>query len=59
MIDRQESEEVVRYMEHKSIAYGADWKFGIERDLKKEVGRDVVGTCSFYDHEFRVWEYRN
>lgn len=31
---------VCEYMEHESIAYGADWKFD-------EIG--IVATCSFYD----------
>ena len=33
-------------MEHESLAYGADWnKLG-----------DKCGTCSFYDHQFRIWK---
>ena len=41
---------VERYMEHESLAYGADWKR--QRDGK---GRMVVATCSFYDKLVRVW----
>jgi diphthine methyl ester acylhydrolase len=39
-------EEVGDYAEHKSIAYGADWS--------RRNG--LIGTCSFYDHQFHVWK---
>lgn len=33
---------ICEYLEHESIAYGADWKFVDENP-------SVVATCSFYD----------
>jgi diphthamide biosynthesis protein 7 len=33
------------FMEHASIAYGADW----------HGYKDLIGTCSFYDHMFCIW----
>ena len=41
--------KVDSYMKHESIAYGADWSFGLDRDL--------IGTCSFYDHVFHLNEW--
>ncbi|KAJ1948219.1 hypothetical protein FBU59_001693 [Linderina macrospora] len=39
------------FMEHASIAYGADWcQFNC--DPTKDW---LVGTCSFYDHLFHLW----
>jgi diphthamide biosynthesis protein 7 len=37
------------YEGHKSIAYGVDWAY--------DKGRDIFGTCSFYDHALHVVEY--
>ena len=35
----------------ESLTYGADWLL-----LSSEAGGvDTVGTCSFYNKEFRVW----
>ena len=31
---------------HESIAYGADWSYK----------NNLIGTCSFYDHLFMLWE---
>ncbi|KAJ3187036.1 Diphthine methyltransferase [Gaertneriomyces sp. JEL0708] len=47
------------YMDHTSLAYGADWSYDksycqFTRDGDLE--RAVLGTCSFYDHAFHVWE---
>ncbi|KAJ1964357.1 hypothetical protein GGI12_001470 [Dipsacomyces acuminosporus] len=45
------------FMEHGSIAYGADW-------CQKQDSADsskgwLVGTCSFYDHLFHLWRRPN
>ena len=39
------------YLEHGSIAYGADWGF---RAGPRGVP-DVVASCSFYDRGVRAW----
>ena len=43
--------EVGYYMDHKSLAYGADWCHSRER-------RDsfLVGSCSFYDCSQHMWQ---
>ncbi|KAJ1765304.1 hypothetical protein LPJ69_001360, partial [Coemansia sp. RSA 1752] len=39
------------FMDHTSIAYGADWC-----QAQKPGSEDMlVGTCSFYDHVVHVW----
>ncbi|KAJ1843381.1 hypothetical protein LPJ73_005510 [Coemansia sp. RSA 2703] len=39
------------FMEHKSIAYGADWC-----QTRVDASRGwLVGTCSFYDHAVHLW----
>ncbi|KAJ3130442.1 Diphthine methyltransferase [Nowakowskiella sp. JEL0407] len=48
-------ELVVDYTQHESLAYGADWCYD-----KKVLGsgkRPLIGTSSFYDHSFHLWEF--
>lgn len=41
---------VVSFMQHDSIAYGADWC------QTNSLGKNwLVGTCSFYDHVAHLW----
>lgn len=40
-----------RFDEHASLAYGVDWSGGQGED-----GKDVVASCSFYDHTVHIWE---
>jgi diphthamide biosynthesis protein 7 len=40
-------EHRLEYKKHDSIAYGADWSY--END-------HLIGTASFYDHYFTLWE---
>ncbi|KAK4054768.1 hypothetical protein OIV83_000692 [Microbotryomycetes sp. JL201] len=47
----QDIELVTRFDGHESLAYGADWSHG----LKDRQGRDVITSCSFYDHLMHVW----
>lgn len=43
---------VEEYKGHKSIAYGADWS-GI-----RSLSGDIIGTCSFYDHSYHLWDFK-
>ncbi|KAJ1801172.1 hypothetical protein LPJ75_006455 [Coemansia sp. RSA 2598] len=43
------------FMEHESIAYGADWS-QTPPDASSNEGW-LVGTCSFYDHSVHLWRY--
>lgn len=40
-----------RFDRHESMAYGADWSDGGHTSED----RDVVASCSFYDHALHVW----
>jgi diphthamide biosynthesis protein 7 len=48
---------VLRYEEHKSIAYGADWYRGPGGDLQDKQSDNIIATCSFYDRLLNVWQY--
>ncbi|KAK2461911.1 hypothetical protein APHAL10511_006374 [Amanita phalloides] len=41
-----------RFDAHQSLAYGADWSF----DSLSEDGKQVIGSCSFYDHRLHIWK---
>lgn len=47
----EKMEVLYEYLEHESIAYGADWKFE-----NKELS--MVATCSFYDCNLRIGEIK-
>ncbi|GAA5857230.1 hypothetical protein JCM8547_009386 [Rhodosporidiobolus lusitaniae] len=40
-----------RFDQHESLAYGVDWSHG----GKTSEGKDLVASCSFYDHKMHVW----
>ncbi|GAA5947547.1 hypothetical protein JCM10213_005155 [Rhodosporidiobolus nylandii] len=40
-----------RFDQHESLAYGVDWSSG----GRTSEGKDVVASCSFYDHALHVW----
>ncbi|KAF8629705.1 hypothetical protein AX15_003321 [Amanita polypyramis BW_CC] len=40
-----------RFDDHESLAYGVDWSF----EPPSEDGKQVVGSCSFYDHLLHIW----
>jgi len=44
--------EICSYTKHESIAYGIDWC----RYRNSILNKQIVGTCSFYDHLFHLWE---
>ena len=45
---------VKRFEAHESLAYGVDWnQVGAESDDDK----DLVASCSFYDHVLHVWSF--
>lgn len=41
---------VTRFDGHDSLAYGADWS-----RLPMENGKNLIATCSFYDHTMHTW----
>lgn len=47
----QQGQIVQRFDDHESLAYGVDWSFG----SLSEDGKQVVGSCSFYDHLLHIW----
>ncbi|GAA5986423.1 hypothetical protein JCM5350_002916 [Sporobolomyces pararoseus] len=48
-----EGELVKRFEGHESLAYGVDWNQGNAEQT--EDGKDLVASCSFYDHALHVW----
>ena len=48
LVDMTGEGVVGEYREHQSLAYGADW-------CHLESGRDIVASCSFYDHLMNIW----
>ncbi|GAA6036860.1 hypothetical protein JCM8097_006318 [Rhodosporidiobolus ruineniae] len=40
-----------RFDRHESLAYGVDWSDG----GRTSEGKDIVASCSFYDHALHVW----
>jgi hypothetical protein len=59
VVDASTCEVIASYTEeHKSLAYGVDLKdsSGQFQD-SEEVPTDVwIGSCSFYDHTFKLWK---
>ncbi|KAG8875452.1 hypothetical protein FRC20_003866 [Serendipita sp. 405] len=45
-----EASIVVKFDDHASLAYGADWYHGEEQE-----GTTLVASCSFYDHCLMTW----
>jgi len=61
---------VASYMKHKSLAYGVDWcqsraerrkepnSSHSESDFasgEEQTLQQLIASCSFYDHEMRIW----
>lgn len=46
-----ESKQHARFDKHESLAYGVDWSDG----GKTEDGKDLIASCSFYDHALHLW----
>lgn len=46
----------LEYKEHQSLAYGIDWSWQKDNFNKN---KDYIGTCSFYDNLFSIWNYHN
>ncbi|KAG2227323.1 hypothetical protein INT45_004278 [Circinella minor] len=47
VIDTENSQVVKSFLDHESMAYGADWSFQHS---------DLVASCSFYDHIMHLWD---
>ena len=43
------------YEEHGSLAYGADWIIPHNDNSSSKARTSLVATCSFYDHQLKVW----
>lgn len=53
---------VASYMEHKSLAYGADWQTSEQQHTHSNSQHQhtdpqspLIATCSFYDHMLNLW----
>ncbi|CAG8535928.1 7332_t:CDS:10 [Paraglomus occultum] len=40
------------FVEHKSLAYGVDWSYSQDQ-------KQLVASCSFYDHIIHLWHYES
>ncbi|KAF7724764.1 Diphthine methyltransferase [Apophysomyces ossiformis] len=45
VVDTKEGSIVKSFLDHESMAYGADWSFA----------SDLIASCSFYDHIMHLW----
>lgn len=43
-----------RFDEHNSLAYGVDWSHAYPTERGS-----LVASCSFYDHQLRLWRVRH
>lgn len=48
--DQCEASMATSFLDHTSMAYGADWSFSEP---------DLVASCSFYDHVMHLWKASN
>lgn len=46
------AKDFARFDGHGSLAYGVDW--GTRKT--REAVKDIVASCSFYDHSLHVWD---
>ncbi|KAI8344251.1 WD40-repeat-containing domain protein [Chlamydoabsidia padenii] len=47
IIDTDQLSITTSFLDHQSMAYGADWSYNH--------GNDLVASCSFYDHVMHLW----
>lgn len=45
-----------RELAQDALAYGADWARGPGRASADPDGPHLAATCSFYDHQLRLWD---
>ena len=50
------AETTTTFNGHESLAYGVDWSKGAAGRAGE---RDLVASCSFYDHLVHVWDVEN
>ncbi|KAI0094898.1 WD40-repeat-containing domain protein [Irpex rosettiformis] len=43
------------FVEHKSMAYGADWSHAYSM-ARKDSNDSLIASCSFYDHVLHLWQ---
>ena len=43
------------YMNHKSLAYGVDWRTKLLDSVTDNKETDMIASCSFYDHSLHLW----
>ena len=53
VVDLESLESKLYYDKHgqDNLAYGCDW-------FKLETGKYLTATCSFYNHELRIWKLK-
>lgn len=55
IVDANELTSLLYYNGHElnSLAYGCDW---MPKTTKSDASSDIVATCSFYNHNLRIWK---
>jgi diphthine methyl ester acylhydrolase len=56
LVDTTDLNSKLLYEDHglNNLAYGCDWKKAKHENENK--GHDIIATCSFYNHNLRLWD---